>query len=194
MSQEMETVVAMTFADYIADKTQPTLKAIADIFEVPAQRIYSVAKQPVAGQVYDAHVYNWGAISKFIDKRIGKDGDKFANIEEVYDAAMARDEELASMDKRRGPRANAKVKEVIDLGDGKTMPKRRKELELGDTVYLKKYPETFKVVYLTATHVCLQIEGKESLTCLSNWTFNQNVTDKAPVVEAEDALAVNADA
>ena len=176
----------VTFGDYIADKTQPTLKAIADIFEVPSQRIYSVAKQPIAGQVYDAHVYNWTAISKFIDKRIGKDGDKFASIEEVYNAAMARDEELASMDKRKGPRAGAKEKALIDLGNGKTMPARRKELAVGDTVYLKKYNETFKVVYLTSTHVCLQVEGKETLNCLSNWTFNQGVTDKAPeVVEAE---------
>ena len=164
----------------------PALKAIADIFDVPAQRIYSVAKQPIAGQVYDAHVYNWTAISKFIDKRIGKDGDKFASIEEVYNAAMARDEELASMDKRKGPRAGAKEKTLIDLGNGKTMPARRKELAVGDTVYLKKYNETFKVVYLTSTHVCLQVEGKETLNCLSNWTFNQGVTDKAPeVVEAE---------
>lgn len=187
--KEENVIVANTFDDYIADKPQPTLKAIAEIFEVPAQRIYSVAKQPIAGQVYDAHVYNWAAISKFIDKRIGKEGDKFATIEEVYEAAMVRDEELANTDKRRGPRAGAKVKEVIDLGDGKTMPKRRKELEIGDTVYLKKYTDTFKVVYVTSTHVCLQVEGKEALTCLSNWTFNQNVTDKAPVVETASTEA-----
>ena len=52
MSKEMETVVAMTFADYIADKTQPTLKAIADIFEVPAQILrryfrYRACPQPI---------------------------------------------------------------------------------------------------------------------------------------------------
>ena len=31
----------------------PTLKAIAAVFEIPTQRIYSVAKQPKEGEVYD---------------------------------------------------------------------------------------------------------------------------------------------
>lgn len=172
--------MAETFAEVMAGKPQPTLKAIADIFEVPAQRIYSVAKQPIAGEVYDARTYNWGAISKFIEKRIGKEGDKFATMEDVYEAAMARDEELASSDKRRQPRGTAKA--MIDCGDGKQIPARRKEIAVGDTIYLKKYEGAFNVVYLTDTHVVLQVEGKSALTCLSNWTFNQQVTN-APVVE-----------
>lgn len=176
----------VTFGDYIADKTQPTLKAIADIFEVPSQRIYSVAKQPVAGQVYDAHVYNWSAISKFIEKRIGHEGDKFATIEEVYEAAMARDAELASQDKRRGPRSGGKEKTLIDLGDGKKMPARRKEVNVGDTIYLKKYEGAFEAVYVTDTHVCLKKADSPVLLSLSNWTFNQGVTT-APVEKAEEA-------
>lgn len=170
-----------TFADVMGDRPQPTLRAIADIFEVPQQRIYSVAKQPVAGQVYDARVYNWGAISRFIEKRIGKEGDKFQTFEDVYAAAIARDEELASMDHRRGPRTGSgSSKVMIDIGDGKQMPVRRKELNIGDTVYLKRYDVAFEVVYLTATHVVLKVAGKPTLNCLSNWTFNQQYTDKAP--------------
>lgn len=176
----------LTFEDFIVGKPQPTLKAIAEIFDVPQQRLYSIAKQPVAGQVYDARVYNWGAISRFISKRIGKEGDAFQTVEDVYNAAIARDEELASADKRRGPHKGAgSTKVMIDLGDGKSMPARRKDIAVGDTVYLKKYTDTFKVVYLTDTHVVLQVEGKPTLNCLSNWTFNQQITDKAPeVVEA----------
>ena len=178
----------LTFEDFIVGKPQPTLKAIAEIFDVPQQRLYSIAKQPVAGQVYDARVYNWGAISRFISKRIGKEGDAFQTVEDVYNAAIARDEELASADKRRGPRKGAgSTKAMIDLGDGKSMPARRKDIAVGDTVYLKKYTDTFKVVYLTDTHVVLQVEGKPTLNCLSNWTFNQQITDKAP--EAVEAIA-----
>lgn len=173
-----ETMNPVTFADIIAENPQPTLKAIAEIFEVPQQRLYSVAKQPIAGQVYDAHVYNWTAISKFIEKRIGKEGDKFATIEEVYEAAMAKDEELAASDKRRAPRGNGSSKVMIDLGDGKQMPARKKDIAVGDTVYLKRYSDTFKVVYLTETHVVLQVEGCPALTCLSNWTFNQQSSTK----------------
>lgn len=178
------TTTTITFADVMSGKPQPSLKAIADIFEVPPQRIYSVAKQPVAGEVYDARVYNWGAISKFIEKRIGKEGDKFATMEEVYEAAIAHDEELASTDRRRQSRGGSS-KVMIDCGNGKQIPARRKELALGDTVYLKKYADTFKVVYLTETHVVLQVEGKSALTCLSNWTFNQQVANEPAKVDAE---------
>lgn len=177
---------SITFADVMAGKPQPSLKSIADIFEVPPQRIYSVAKQPVAGEVYDARVYNWGAISKFIEKRIGKEGDKFQTFEEVYEAAIEHDVELASTDKRRQSRGGS-AKVMIDCGDGKQIPARRKELALGDTVHLKKYADAFKVVYLTDTHVVLQVEGKSSLTCLSNWTFNQQVAPEPAKVEATTA-------
>lgn len=175
----------ISFVDVMSKGPQPSLKAIAEIFEVPAQRIYSVAKQPVAGEVYDARVYNWGAISKFIEKRIGKEGDKFATMEEVYEAALAKDAELASTDKRRQSRGGSS-KVMIDCGDGKQIPARRKEIALGDTIYLKKYADTFKVVYLTETHVVLQVEGKSALTCLSNWTFNQQVANEPAKVETAE--------
>ena len=163
------------FKDYIQDKPQPTLKAIAEVFEVPAQRIYSIAKQPVAGMVYDARVYNWDAISRFIEKRIGKEGDKYATVEEVYEAAMAVDEVLANQDKRRGPRAGSSAKVMIDLGDGKSMPARRKEVNVGDLLTFKKDADTavYEVIYVTETHIALKKSGTSLLTCLSNWTFNQ---------------------
>ena len=181
-----ETLTAITFADIMAGKPQPSLKSIADIFDVPPQRIYSVAKQPVAGEVYDARVYNWGAISRFIEKRIGKEGDKFMTLEEVYEAAIARDDELAASDKRRGSRGGS-TKTMIDCGEGKQIPARRKEIALGDTVFLKKYADTFTVVFLTETHVVLQVEGKPALTCLSNWTFNQQYATEPAKAEAPAA-------
>lgn len=179
-----EATTKTTFADVIGDRAQPSLKAIADIFEVPPQRIYSIAKQPISGQVYDARVYNWGAISRFIEKRIGKEGDKFQNFEEVYAAAIARDEEAGSADKRRNRGGSSKV--MIDLGDGKQMPARRHELHVGDTVHLKRYADIdFIVAMLTDTHVVLQVKDKSELTCLSNWTYNQQVVTEAAPKEAK---------
>lgn len=175
-----------TIYEVMAGKPQPSLKSIADIFEVPPQRIYSVAKQPVAGEVYDARVYNWSAINKFIEKRIGHEGDKFATMEEVYDAAIARDEELASTDKRRQSRGGSS-KAMIDCGDGKSLPARRREIALGDVIFLKKYADAFKVVYFTETHVVLKVGDKPALTCLSNWTFNQQVINDPEVAAETDA-------
>lgn len=159
--------------EVMGDGPQPTLKAIAEVLGVPQQRLYSVAKQPVAGEVYDARVYNWGAISKFIAKRIGKDGDAFATMEEVYEAALAKDEELAASDRRRGSRGTSKV--TIDLGDGKSMPARRKDVKVGDFVTIKDCEVDLEVVYLTETHVVLKPAESPSLTTLSNWTFNQKI-------------------
>lgn len=177
------------FKDYIQDKPQPTLKAIAEVFEVPAQRIYSIAKQPVAGMVYDARVYNWDAISRFIEKRIGKEGDKYATVEEVYDAAIAVDEVLATQDKRRGPRAGGSAKVMIDLGEGKTMPARRKEVKVGDVLTFKKDADTtsYEVIYVTDTHIALKNTSNTYLTCLSNWTFNQQFNAFVGGAEAEAA-------
>lgn len=187
------TPLSANFADVMGDRPQPTLKAIAEIFEVPQQRLYSIAKQPIAGQVYDARVYNWLSISKFIDKRIGHEGDLFMSMEEVYLAAIAKDEELGSTDKRRGAReGSGNSKPAIDLGDGKSMPARRKEVAVGDDVKLKRYEDiVFKVAFLTETHIVLQVEGKPTLNCLSNWTFNQQLatgTTKvvAPAVATPD--------
>lgn len=171
--ETVESTATQNFVEIMGDGAQPTLKAIAEVLGVPQQRLYSVAKQPIAGEVYDARVYNWGAISKFIAKRIGKEGDEFATMEEVYLAALAKDEELAASDKRRGSRGTTKV--TIDLGEGKSMPGRRKEVKLGDKVTIKDCDVELTVVYLTETHVVLQPENNPALTTLSNWTFNQKV-------------------
>lgn len=174
------------FKEVMEGKEQPTLKAIAEIFEVPAQRLYTVAKQPIAGQVYDANVYNWDAIGRFIAKRIGKEGDKFQTMEEVYEAAIAKDAELAASDKRRGPRGGGSKKVTIDMGDGKSMPGRRIEVAIGDKIHLKRYEAEFEVVYLTDTHVVMQEVGTTILNCLSNWTFNQQVVVGTPKATTPD--------
>ena len=44
----------MNITEIMNTKGTPTLKAIAAVFDVPTQRIYSVAKQPKEGEVYDA--------------------------------------------------------------------------------------------------------------------------------------------
>ena len=54
----------------MAEKGEVTLKAIAGVFNLPPQRIYSVAKQPKEGVVYDAKVFNWEAIERFINRRL----------------------------------------------------------------------------------------------------------------------------
>lgn len=140
-------------------KGMPTLKAIAAVFDLNPVRLYSVAKQPKEGVVYDAKVYNWDAIERFINRRL--DADKgLATLEDVIDAALKKDEELKASDGRRssnrgeGSAWNAKI-EV----DGQMIAKRRFanfEKENGCLVTLKKDAEVYAIVLQTASHTVLR--------------------------------------
>ena len=140
-------------------KGMPTLKAIAAVFDLNPVRLYSVAKQPKEGVVYDAKVYNWDAIERFINRRL--DADKgLATLEDVIDAALLKDEELKASDGRRssnrgeGSAWNAKI-EV----DGQMIAKRRFanfEKENGCLVTLKKDAEVYAIVLQTASHTVLR--------------------------------------
>ena len=138
---------------------QPSLKAIAAVFELNPVRLYSVAKQPKEGVVYDAKVYNWDAIERFISRRL--DADKgLATLEDVIAAAQEKDKELQANDGRRsanrgeGSAWNAKI-EV----DGQMIAKRRYanfEKENGCLVTLKKDAEVYAIVLQTASHTVLR--------------------------------------
>ena len=138
---------------------QPSLKAIAAVFELNPVRLYSVAKQPKEGVVYDAKVYNWDAIERFISRRL--DADKgLATLEDVIAAAQEKDKELQANDGRRsanrgeGSAWNTKI-EV----DGQMIAKRRFanfEMENGCLVTLKKDAEVYAIVLQTASHTVLR--------------------------------------
>lgn len=138
---------------------QPSLKAIAAVFDLNPVRLYSVAKQPKEGVVYDAKVYNWDAIERFINRRLDAD-QGLATLEDVIAAAMVKDEELKASDGRRssnrgeGSAWNAKI-EV----DGQMIAKRRFanfEKENGCLVTLKKDAEVYAIVLQTASHTVLR--------------------------------------
>lgn len=137
----------------------PSLKAIAAVFDLNPVRLYTVAKQPKEGVVYDAKVFNWDAIERFINRRL--DADKgLATLEAVIAAALKKDAELKASDGRRssnrgeGSAWNAKI-EV----DGQMIAKRRFanfEKENGCMVTLKKDPEVYAIVLQTASHTVLR--------------------------------------
>lgn len=138
---------------------QPSLKAIAAVLDLNPVRLYSVAKQPKEGVVYDAKVYNWDAIERFINRRL--DADKgLATLEDVIAVALVKDEELKAQDGRRssnrgeGGAYSAKI-EV----DGKMIAKRRYanfEMENGCLITLKKDAEVYAIVLQTASHTVIR--------------------------------------
>ena len=143
----------------MAELGTPSLKAIAMVFGLNPVRLYSVAKQPKEGVVYDAKVFNWDAIERFIERRL--DADKgIATLEDVVTKALEIDAELKEADGRRkanrgeGGAYGAKI-EV----DGKMVAKRRFanfEMENAQPVVLKKDPEVYAIVLQTASHTVLR--------------------------------------
>lgn len=137
----------------------PSLKAFAAVFDLNPVRFYSVAKQPKEGVVYDAKVFNWDAIERFITRRL--DADKgLATLEDVVKAALVKEEELKACDGRRSRNhgEGSGYGEKIEV-DGKMIAKRRFanfEKENGCLVTLKKDPEVYAIVLQTASHTVLR--------------------------------------
>ena len=151
--------------EVMAEKGTPTLKAIAIAHDLPPVRLYSVAKQPKVGEVYDAKVYNWEAIERFIARRFDEKG--FQNFEQVVDAALKIDEELKLKDKRR--RTGKRVA-TIEI-DGKSVPMRKYpsfEKDAGMFICLKDDINVYKIVYQTKTHTVLVPVDDEKGTVTSN--------------------------
>lgn len=182
----------MTIKEIMEVKGTPTLKAIAEVFNVPSQRIYSVAKQPKEGEVYDAKVYNWDAIERFITRRLN---DELPDLDAVIDAALAVDVELKERDGRRsGNRGGASTIQKIEV-DGKEIPVRKyKNFEMDEGVYvcLRKDANVYKIVLQTLSHTCLRPVGPDGEFCsetvkvISNSMLNMKGAGPASV---EDAIA-----
>lgn len=172
MSNKKENEVQFTnnIEKIMSEIGTPSLKAIAAVFDLNAVRLYSVAKQPKEGVVYDAKVFNWDAIERFITRRLDAD-QGLATLEDVVKAALAKDEELKAADGRRTSNRGEGTGygEKIEV-DGKMVAKRRFanfEMENGQLVTLKKDPEVYAIVLQTASHTVLRplaeavVEGAE---------------------------------
>ena len=181
----------MAIKEIMEVKGTPTLKAIAEVFGLPSQRIYSVAKQPKEGEVYDAKVYNWDAIERFITRRLN---DELPDLDAVIDAALAVDVELKERDGRRSSNRGTPVVQKITV-DGKEIPVRKyKNFEMDEGVYvcLRKDANVYKIVLQTLSHTCLRPVGPDGEFCsetvkvISNSMLNMKGAGPASV---EDAIA-----
>ena len=132
-----------------------TLKALALTFELNPTRMYTVAKQPKEGEIYDAKKYNWDAIETFIMRRLNPDGD-LKTLEDVMAKAREIDIELQEADKRKAANRGGGVKKVEV--DGKLIPLRKFPTFEADSktfIVLRKDPRVFKIVYQTVSHTVM---------------------------------------
>ena len=162
MSKNSEDKVLNALEVIMQEKGTPTLKAIAAVFELPAARLYTVAKQPKEGEVYDAKVYNWDAIERFITRRLGQEG-KPATLEEVIEKALEIDVQLKEADGRRAANRGGSKVEQIEV-DGKMIPARKhahhemldaEGYPTNNLIVLRQDPRVYKPVYQTPSHTVL---------------------------------------
>jgi hypothetical protein len=166
---ELEQAIAKA----IADKkilTPPTLKAFAIAFNTNPVRIYTVAKEPIAGKMYDARVINWDAVERFCIKRLDPDIG-LTTLADLVDLAIKSEQELRLKDRRTKVKdANGKV-----VLNGRAIPNRKAAIALDNTVKFKEDEHTYKIVYFTDSHVVMTVDGTSELVCFGNWTFNNKL-------------------
>lgn len=136
---------------------EPSLKALAAVFDLNPVRIYTVAKQPREGEIYDRNVFNWDAIQRFVEKRL--DPEKgFVTYEDVVRRALELDEEFKASDGRKRSDPNARARREITV-DGKTIPERRYETfeaSANSLIALRDDPSVYKIVLQTKSHTILR--------------------------------------
>ena len=181
----------MNITEIMEAKGTPTLKAIAAVFDIPTQRIYSVAKQPKEGEVYDAKVYNWDAITRFIERRL--DADKgLATLEDVIDAALVKDAEFKESDGRRTANRGQSVNQKIEVDGQMVAVRKYKNFEMseGKPICLRKDANVYGIVMQTLTHTVLRpikedgSFASETVKVISNSMLNMKGAGPASIDEA----------
>lgn len=174
-----------------ANGTQPTLKAIATVLEIPATRLYALGKKPVAGQVYDPDMVNFDAISDYIATKLDEGKTAFTSMEEVIVAAVEKDAWFKENSVRSVAGAN-----LIDV-DGAKMPKRKADMfEMGSDaeslICFKHDGNVYKMVAQSLGYTAIRAVNedgsfaREEIRVVSNSTLNTKCV--APVNMA-DAIA-----
>ena len=180
----------MNIQEIMEMRGAPTLKAIAAVFDIPNQRIYTVAKQPKEGEVYDAKVYNWEAIERFITRRL--DPDKgLATLEDVIDAALVKDAEFKEADGRRSANRGSAVNKIeVDGQMVATRKYKNFEMETNMPICLRKDANVYKIVMQTLTHTVLRPINQDGEFCsetvkvISNGMLNMRGAGPAAIEEA----------
>ena len=178
----VETAVEMKhILDVIRDVNageEVSLKAFALALDIPATRLYAIAKRPIIGQVYDPNAKNWDAINEFLTNKVTAADATITSLEELVTVAVEKEKWMAE-------NATARVatgSNLIDVDGGK-MPKRKAAMfEMGSEqeslICFKHDAGVYKMVYQTLGYTAIrQVNedgtfAKEEIRVVSNSTLN----------------------
>ena len=188
-----EAVETMHILDVIRDVNggeEISLKAFALALDIPATRLYAIAKRPIIGQVYDPNAKNWDAINEFLTNKVTAADATITSLEELVLVAVEKEKWMAE-------NATARVatgSNLIDVDGGK-MPKRKAAMfdmgsEQESLICFKHDAGVYKMVYQTLGYTAIrQVNedgtfAKEEIRVVSNSTLNTKCVPPTSMAQA----------
>ena len=167
-----------------------SLKAFALALEIPATRLYAIAKRPIIGQVYDPNAKNWDAINEFLTNKVTAADATITSLEELVTVAVEKEKWMAENTTARV----ATGSNLIDVDGGK-MPKRKAVMfEMGNEqeslICFKHDAGVYKMVYQTLGYTAIrQVNedgsfAKEEIRVVSNSTLNTKCVPPTSMAQA----------
>lgn len=167
-----------------------SLKAFALALDIPATRLYAIAKRPIIGQVYDPNAKNWDAINEFLTNKVTAADASITSLEELVLVAVEKEKWMAE-------NATARVatgSNLIDVDGGK-MPKRKAAMfdmgsEQESLICFKHDAGVYKMVYQTLGYTAIrQVNedgtfAKEEIRVVSNSTLNTKCVPPTSMAQA----------
>lgn len=191
---EVETAVEMKhILDVIRDVNggeEVSLKAFALALDIPATRLYAIAKRPIIGQVYDPNAKNWDAINEFLTNKVTAADATIISLEELVAVAVEKEKWMAENTTARV----ATGSNLIDVDGGK-MPKRKAAMfdmgsEQESLICFKHDAGVYKMVYQTLGYTAIrQVNedgtfAKEEIRVVSNSTLNTKCVPPTSMAQA----------
>ena len=169
-----------------------SLKAFALALDIPATRLYAIAKRPIVGQVYDPNAKNWDAINEFLTAKVSAPDATITSVEELVKVAAEKEKWMAENATARVATGN----NLIDVDGGK-MPKRKSAMfEMGNEqeslLCFKHDASVYKMVYQTLGYTAIrQVNedgsfAKEEIRVISNATLNTKCVPPTTMKQAID--------
>ena len=169
-----------------------SLKAFALALDIPATRLYAIAKRPIVGQVYDPNAKNWDAINEFLTTKVSAPDATITSVEELVKVAAEKEKWMAENATARVATGN----NLIDVDGGK-MPKRKSAMfEMGSEqeplLCFKHHAGVYKMVYQPLGYTAIrQVNedgsfAKEEIRVISNATLNTKCVPPTTMKQAID--------
>ena len=162
VNTEAVAAIAATLKENFEKHPNATIRKFAHATEMNYMGLLNASRKPVVGEAYDPEAKNYTAMAELIVKN-GKD------------VAGVNWEEL----------------ETVNRASTATLIKDMDKFTVGSKVYIRRNPTTpYEIVYKTATHIVLLLEGSTEPIAWQHSTFLFN----GPQFEPRKAVEVEAEA